>query len=157
MLTSTFVSLSTRTDAWAIALGAGDYEFTTGALSGGTFTIDGSGAFSAWNILFPGTSISQPHLFQDPTPPNQGGAPENQFNNFAVAFNGIGYFASTQESTDEFKYIWAIVKGKQLISQGDGELRPVPEPSTLLLSVSGLLGLAGYRWHQRRRERTQVG
>ncbi len=35
--------------------------------------------------------------------------------------------------------------------------QPVPEPTTLALFASGLLGLAGYRWHQRRRERAQVG
>ncbi len=32
----------------------------------------------------------------------------------------------------------------------------IPEPSTYLLFGSGLLGLAGYRWQQRRRERTQI-
>lgn len=32
----------------------------------------------------------------------------------------------------------------------------IPEPSTYLLFGSGLLGLAGYRWHQRRREGSQT-
>ncbi len=33
----------------------------------------------------------------------------------------------------------------------------VPEPATIALLGSGLLALAGYRWHQRRREGTQLG
>ena len=33
----------------------------------------------------------------------------------------------------------------------------VPEPATALSFVTGLLGLAGIRWQQRSRERTQVG
>ena len=37
------------------------------------------------------------------------------------------------------------------------QLRPIPEPGTIMLLTTGLLGLAGYRWHQRRREGTQVG
>lgn len=33
----------------------------------------------------------------------------------------------------------------------------IPEPTTILLMATGLLGLAGYRWSQRRREGTHVG
>ncbi len=35
-------------------------------------------------------------------------------------------------------------------------LTPVPAPSSMALSVTGLLGLAGYRWQQRRRAGVQT-
>ena len=34
---------------------------------------------------------------------------------------------------------------------------PIPEPTTMMLLSTGLLGLVGYRWRQGRRERQQVG
>ena len=34
---------------------------------------------------------------------------------------------------------------------------PVPIPGTALLMAPAILGLSGYRWHQRRREETQAG
>ncbi len=40
------------------------------------------------------------------------------------------------------------------------EIKPtpaIPEPATLFLFATGLAGLAGYRWQQQRRERTQSG
>lgn len=40
---------------------------------------------------------------------------------------------------------------------GSFEVNPVPEPSAVILVSTGLLGIAGYQWSQRRREGLQVG
>ena len=38
----------------------------------------------------------------------------------------------------------------------DPRLQAVPEPAAIVLFATGIIGLGGYRWHQRRREGTQV-
>jgi hypothetical protein len=44
-----------------------------------------------------------------------------------------------------------------LLLSASGDIASVPEPSSLSLIAIGLLGLAGYRWQQRRREGLQIG
>ncbi|GJL66474.1 MAG: hypothetical protein NPIRA05_14450 [Nitrospirales bacterium] len=40
---------------------------------------------------------------------------------------------------------------------GPGDSAPIPEPATVLMLSTGLLGLAGYRWQKRSRERIFQG
>ncbi len=60
----------------------------------------------------------------------------------AATFQAVGF-------TDDVGPI--DVRGSYTLDQ-----TTVPEPTTMLLFGSGLLCLAGYRWHQRRREGVQI-
>ncbi len=42
-------------------------------------------------------------------------------------------------------------------TRSSAPITSTPEPGTMILLSTGLLGLAGYRWQQRRREGSQVG
>ena len=42
------------------------------------------------------------------------------------------------------------------LDASDPRLQAVPEPAAIVLFATGIIGLGGYRWQQRRREGTQV-
>lgn len=142
--------------AMATPLAAGNYDITSGDLIGGSFSITGTGEYSAWNITFPATFYNSPTTFESPSP-----APS-----FNAVINGISQLTFEPSSvfftlnTTETGYDYTIVAtGIGLAGDGGGavELTTIPEPSTLLLSAIGLMGLAGYRRSQCRREPTQFG
>ena len=70
------------------------------------------------------------------------------FNNFAIApdiaiISAIGLTSDTTIQDNGTFAVWTLPQTKGP--------NPIPEPSTVLLLATGLLGLAGYRWHQRDR------
>ncbi len=148
--------------SWAAPalLGPGDYRFDSGDLFGGTFTIDGSGEFSEWNITFPATEFSPLRKFQSPTPGiiTLGLSFENVW---LLSGLDIKYEIDTRVvfpgQPRTYKYLIQSFIDPFPAVGGVGNVTAVPAPSSFLLSATGLLGLAGYRWHHRRHERAQVG
>ena len=129
----------------------------------GTFTLDepvGSAtAFLGWDLDFSGlmfnsdtdqtsttSSTGAANLILDAI--SQGGnellfvLSKNMPGLFAVSTGPVGMVDESEAVTG----IFVLDQSSQ-----------VPEPSTALLITTGLLGLAGYRWSQRRRERLQAG
>ena len=143
--------------AEATPLGAGDYALTSGDMTGSTFSIHPSGVFSAWNLTFPnplGGWVTFVSLVPLP------------FTNVAccgfniIDFNqGIVKYRLQTHDGLGYDYNDFCRDGSCRSSVGSGSLAPVvvPELSSRMLLAIGLLGLAGYRWQQRRREGLQVG
>jgi hypothetical protein len=80
----------------------------------------------------------------------------NYFQDFGVGRNRWGdYSATTLDPNDPLRF-WTIqewVSSPNIWSTQITELifTPIPEPSTLLLFGTGILGLMGYTWRRRRR------
>ncbi len=72
-----------------------------------------------------------------------------------INFDGSAFFTLTVRAPLGNGFF--ATAGRNFPSRIDLVTSPVPEPSAALLFMTGLLGLAGYRWHQRRREGAQAG
>ena len=138
----------------------------------GTFTLDdplgmNPTAFVAWNLTFNGTTFSNtdslPVLSNTCTPGPLPGGSCSLTQGLAFEAPYMHQFSVQPLNSLGFRHFHVIVLafdpefGVDKDWQYEGQYAPVPEPSTFILSATGLLGLAGYRWAQRRRERIQVG
>ncbi len=130
----------------------------------GTFTTDDTGEFiSDLQITIGGVDVASAY-------PSAGGLLFDQLGwNYKAANTSGAACCAPGESTIELGFELGIDVGSfavhfpttglpGIIWTGTASAaRLVPEPGTLLLLATGLLGLTGYRWQQRRREGTQVG
>ena len=136
----------------------GDYTFTSTFVNG-TFTSSGT-ALTAWHFVdtYNDTTFSG----ADPVLPSSSIVALNDplffwhISNHPTAAPSVEIFwdSNQYESKRPFGINGAEGEGGRFTAAAAAT---VPEPSTYLLFGSGLLGLAGYRWSQRRRERTQLG
>jgi len=134
---------------------AGDYTFNSTIITG-TFTSDGS-KVTDWNLLgvdfleFAGVN-SKPlgrytQLIND----------EYQFIHALETRFRIIRISWDQTSLNDLSF-GAEKDLSREVGVGNAVLvSAIPEPTSVLLFASGLLGLAGYRWYNRRGEGTQLG
>lgn len=173
LLSTTFVSVES---VQAAPITFGDFVITTGLLAGDTFTIDATtGLFTAWDLNFP-ESIATTNPAASFTCPiaciSQGNdvvsnnfidTAINQSSQLTFSSNVTPFIYQLNITTSKMNpdFVLANIIYDHTSPNIDrrftiGQIQPVPEPTSMMLLTTGLLGLASYRWHQRRREGVQT-
>jgi len=139
------------TSGWAIPL-PGSYEFNSPALAiSGQFTVAATNILSDWDFT------------HAPSAARWTGTNFTGVLGGTVFWNDSDLFIQGDNSLLQPRFIirWDLGNAAYFAPGATGAqaqaftVAPIPEPSTILLLTTGLLSLAGYRWHQRGREGVQ--